>query len=119
VRRFLREARAAASIEHPGVVSIFDFGTTDEGMPFLVMELMRGRSLKRVNATDAPLEPMRAARIAMEIAEALAATHARGLLHRDLKPANVFLTTDPTGRERSRVLDFGLAKKVMPTRSPP
>ena len=112
MRRFFREAKACAIVNHPGVITIYDFGQTNDGTPFMVMELLRGSPLKELIESQAPFEPMRAACIALEIAEALTATHALGILHRDLKPGNIFLVRDAHGAERVKVLDFGLAKSI-------
>jgi serine/threonine protein kinase/formylglycine-generating enzyme required for sulfatase activity len=101
--RFLTEARAIARLSHPNVVAIFRVGTTSDGRPFLVQELIRGRSLDRV---ERPMPWRDACSIAIGIARGLEAAHRRGILHRDVKPANVML--DENGAPR--LLDFGLAK---------
>ncbi len=104
--RFFREAKAAAALEHPNVVAIFQVGE-DRGVPFLAMPLLKGEPLddrlKRVGKMDA----FEAARIAAEIAEGLAAAHAQGLIHRDVKPGNVWLEGE---RGQVKLLDFGLAR---------
>jgi serine/threonine-protein kinase len=107
VTRFEREARAAASLNHPGIVAIYDTGA-QEATRFIVMECVDGSSLAALLRERVPLDPGRAARIARDIADALAAAHATGLVHRDVKPANVMLTADGT----VKVLDFGLAKAL-------
>jgi serine/threonine protein kinase len=104
VTRFEREARATASLTHPGVVAVFDAGQ-DGDTRFIVMECVDGRSLARVLHEEAPLEPERAAGIAACVADALAAAHAAGIVHRDVKPGNVMLTRDGG----VKVLDFGIA----------
>jgi eukaryotic-like serine/threonine-protein kinase len=104
VTRFEREARATASLTHPGVVAVFDAGQ-DGDTRFIVMECVEGRSLARVLHEEAPLEPARAAGIAACVADALAAAHAAGIVHRDVKPGNVMLTGDGG----VKVLDFGIA----------
>ncbi len=101
--RFARETRAVASLSHPGILSIFDVGEAD-GVPFAVMELLRGETLRSALARG-PLPWPRAAELAAGLAEALAAAHERGIVHRDVKPENLFLTEDG----RIKVLDFGLA----------
>lgn len=109
-QRFLREAALAGRLSHPAVVTVHDFGRTEDGDCFLVMELLRGRSLRRMLRT-APIEPVTAARIAAEIARGLHHAHVRGLVHRDVKPGNIFLVADDEGIERARLLDFGLVKE--------
>ena len=104
--RFLREARSAALLKHPGIVSLFDVGRTDEGVCYLVEELVRGVTLAdRLRA--GPLDPQTAARLVAEVAEALAAAHRQGVVHRDIKPSNIIL--DAEGKPH--VTDFGLAKR--------
>jgi len=105
VARFAREARAAAALRHPAVVRIFDTGQ-DRGTHFIVMEYLAGQSLDRLLADGRALEPDQAAGIASQVADALAAAHAAGILHRDVKPANVMI--GPGGGVK--VLDFGIAR---------
>jgi serine/threonine protein kinase len=114
VRRFCNEGRAAAAIEHPGVVRYFDVGRTPEGDVYLVMELLVGESLHR-RLMRGPMPEAAAVGIGRQIASALAAAHAHGLVHRDIKPENVFLVLDPEvpGGERVKVLDFGIAKRTL------
>ncbi|MBD3873132.1 MAG: serine/threonine protein kinase, partial [Acidobacteria bacterium] len=107
-RRFEREARAMARLQHPNVVGIFDVGTFDPGvgeeLPYLVMELIRGRSLNDL-LDDGPMPPRLAARVVEQVALALAAAHAVGVIHRDLKPSNIMVGDGG----HVTVLDFGLA----------
>ena len=105
VARFEREARAAAGLRHPGVVFVYDAGV-DDHQRFIVMELIEGRSLEAVVREDAPLAPERAAAIAGDVADALAAAHAAGIVHRDIKPANVMIGAG----DAVKVLDFGIAR---------
>src|SRR6266545_4017882 len=94
VARFEREARAAAGLSHPGVVSVFDTGSED-GIHFIVMEAVEGETLAAVIRQEGPLEPRRAAQIAREVCDALAAAHDKGLVHRDIKPGNEMVTGSP------------------------
>jgi len=104
--RFDFEARSAARLTHPNVVLVYDSGEED-GTPFLVMELLPGRTLAD-ELTAGPLEPNRARRVGIEVLSALAASHQAGILHRDIKPGNVLLTTNGT----AKVGDFGIAKST-------
>ena len=106
--RFEREAHAVAALNHPNILSIHDFGTS-EGVAYAVMELLDGETL-RSRLEGAALPQRRAVEIGVQIARGLAAAHEKGIIHRDLKPENVFLTADG----RVKILDFGLAKKVGP-----
>jgi serine/threonine protein kinase len=105
-QRFLREARAAAKVEHERIVPIFQV-SEDRGMPFLAMPLLKGESLEQRLGRDGRLPADEVIRIGREVAEALAAAHARGLIHRDVKPANIWLE-GPVARVK--LLDFGLAR---------
>jgi eukaryotic-like serine/threonine-protein kinase len=109
--RFLTEARAAARLAHPNVVSIYRVGTTRDGRPYLVQELVSGTSLDKLVR---PSPWRQVAELGLEIARGVAAAHRRGILHRDLKPANVML--DDKGHVR--ILDFGVAKLSTPTAPP-
>lgn len=105
IKRFRREAQAAANLSHPNIVSIFDWG--EEGsVYFIVMEIIDGRPLRDVIRSDGHLLPRRAAEIAAETAAALAVSHRGGLIHRDVKPANILLASDGT----VKVTDFGIAR---------
>jgi serine/threonine protein kinase len=110
--RFLREARAAAALHHPNVVSVYDFGTDDEvGLDFLVMELLQGEDLAVRLARTGPPPLHVALGILRQAARGLAAGHRVGLVHRDVKPGNLFLeTSDHADEPHVRVLDFGIAQ---------
>jgi len=103
----LREARAAARLNHPGVVAIFDV-VEEGGSPWIVMELVPGRSLDRLIAEDGPLPPLRAARVGADLLSALACAHSAGVLHRDVKPGNVLVGPD----DRTVLTDFGIARSL-------
>jgi serine/threonine protein kinase len=108
-KRFLHEAKAAASIQHEHVVTIYQVGE-DRGIPFLAMQFLQGESLEDRLKASRRLPLPDALRIAREAAEGLAAAHEKGLVHRDIKPANLWLERKAGGRERVKVLDFGLAR---------
>jgi len=105
--RFLREARAVSELNHPGIATLFDYGETDEGRPFLVMELAKGRPLSELMQRG-ELNLQRAVTIVSDVAKALVEAHARGVIHRDIKPSNIMI--DDKGQVK--VLDFGLAKQL-------
>ncbi|WP_208028742.1 Stk1 family PASTA domain-containing Ser/Thr kinase [Rhabdothermincola sediminis] len=105
VERFRREARAAANLNHPNVVAVYDWGQ-QYGTYFIVMEYVEGRSLSEIIRTEGPLHPTRAAEIAADVAAALAFAHRNGVIHRDIKPGNILLTS--TGQVK--VADFGIAQ---------
>jgi hypothetical protein len=108
--RFLREAKASATIGSRHVVPATDAGVTRDGLFFLVMELLDGESLSQVLRRMGRLSQRRAVAITLQVLDAIGAAHARGIVHRDLKPANVFITRDELGGELVRVLDFGVMK---------
>jgi len=113
VARFSREAKAASKISHPHAVSVTDFGEAENGIVFLVMEYLDGRTLKEVIASDGPLKLDRAVNFVRQVAGALDAAHAQGVIHRDLKSENIMLVRHD-GDEWSKVLDFGIAKIRQP-----
>src|SRR5438094_5862450 len=107
--RFLREARAAAALRHPNVAAVFQFGTSPDATHcYYAMELIEGETLAARVRRDGPLNAKDALKIAIQIARALVAAAAHGLIHRDLKPSNIMLTSDL----EVKVIDFGLAKAI-------
>ncbi len=108
--RMLQEARAAASIGHPAIIQVFDFGYSELGDPFIAMERLRGESLSQTLRRRQRLSPARAVQTLLPIVDALSAAHASGIVHRDLKPENIFLSRSTGRRLQPKVLDFGIAK---------
>jgi len=115
--RFLREARAASSLNHPNIASVYDYGETSEGRPFIVMEFIKGQTLGEL-IEDSKLSIRRAVEIVDAVSHALLEAHARGVIHRDIKPSNIIIND----RGEVKVLDFGLAKTLdtenIPTTDP-
>jgi serine/threonine protein kinase len=123
IRRFFNEARATNEIRHPGIVQIYDCGTSADGSPWLIMELLEGETLSRRIARMERLTSDDVINLGGQAASVLEAAHGAGIIHRDLKPDNLFVVPDlenPTG-ERVKVLDFGIAKlsKFVPGGSMP
>ncbi|HXK09564.1 MAG TPA: protein kinase [Vicinamibacteria bacterium] len=107
--RFRREGASACRVQHANAVAVLDFGVNQGGVAYLVMELLKGRSLDRELEEKSRLSPLRCAEIVVPVCSALAAAHAAGVVHRDIKPSNVFLHQTPQG-EMPKILDFGIAK---------
>jgi serine/threonine protein kinase/tetratricopeptide (TPR) repeat protein len=107
--RFIREARAAASLRHPNIASVFYLGSTESSY-FYAMELAAGQTLEEIIATQGPLNLLQALDITAQIASALVAAHRSGLVHRDIKPANLIVSFDEKNRPSVKVIDFGLVK---------
>jgi serine/threonine-protein kinase len=109
VARFSREARAASRISHPNAISVTDFGEDENGVVFLVMEFLSGRTLKQLIRDDGPLPLARVVEIIRQVGDALNAAHQQGVVHRDLKSDNIMLVDTMAG-DHAKVLDFGIAK---------
>ena len=105
--RFLREARAASTLSHPNIATIFDYGETEDGQPFIVMELVEGKSLSDL-LHEGKLTLARSIQFIEDVAAALGEAHSRGIVHRDIKPSNMVVNE----RDQIKVLDFGLAKQL-------
>jgi serine/threonine protein kinase len=110
--RFIREAKASAKIEHPNAVTIHDFGVLKDGSAYLVMEFIRGRSLRQILMQKKNLDTRQAADWIIQVCNVLEAAHQQGIIHRDLKPENVMLKESADGSLLVKVVDFGLAKLV-------
>lgn len=108
--RFIQEARTAATINHPNVVQITDYGTIPGGSPYFVMEFLEGSPLSALIKQSGPIPAGRAVRIVTQIASGVGAAHRAGVVHRDLKPDNVFIVRDAQGNDLVKLLDFGVAK---------
>ncbi|HVY25973.1 MAG TPA: serine/threonine-protein kinase [Polyangiaceae bacterium] len=115
IERFKDEAQSLARLDSPHVVRVLDFGgirapSSCAGLPFMVLELLRGEDLFSIASREGPLEPARVVRYALEACAGLAAAHAQGIVHRDLKPENLFVAIDGDGNECLKLLDFGIAR---------
>ena len=112
VKRFFHEAVAASQIRHPGITTVFDYGQGDDGVAYLVMELLQGESRGDRLRRRGRLDPIEAARLMRQVCGALIAAHDADIVHRDIKPQNLFIERDAevVGGERVKVLDFGVAK---------
>jgi serine/threonine-protein kinase len=108
VQRFFREAKASARIDHPCIVDVLDLGTLEDGAPFLVMEMLEGRSLEQI-VEQQPLTPIQIAALMLDVTHALAAAHSAGIVHRDLKPANIYVARKGESIV-PKILDFGISK---------
>ncbi|MDB4932863.1 MAG: serine/threonine protein kinase [Myxococcaceae bacterium] len=108
--RFYAEARACSRLNHPNSVSVLDFGRTEDGLLFIVMEYLRGIDLARLIWESGPLQPPRAVEVIRQVLAALAEAHAAEIIHRDIKPENILVESLRTGDDFVKVVDFGLAK---------
>jgi serine/threonine-protein kinase len=110
VSRFEREVRATSELVHPNTIRVFDYGTTEDGLCYYVMELLEGENLRAHVDRLGPLEPARAIHVIGQAARALGEAHERGIVHRDVKPENLFLTSLGGEHDFVKVIDFGIAK---------
>ncbi len=110
LQRFQKEAVVTRKLRHPNAVRVDDFDYTDDGRPFIVMELVEGKNIGEILQEEGPFRVPRAVRIGTQVARALGVAHKLGVVHRDIKPGNILLTTDEQGQETAKVLDFGIAK---------
>ncbi len=112
--RFRREARVTASLRHVNIVEVMDFGMTDDGVPYIVMEMMGGESLSALLEREGRLDATRAAGIMIEVLSGLGEAHAKGIVHRDLKPDNIFIDEIAGRGQVVKILDFGISKSLDP-----
>ena len=113
--RFRREAKSTQALGHPNVIEIFDQGETDDGIPYIVMELLEGLTLSTL-IDEGPVAPRRAVPIMLQIARGIARAHDLGVVHRDLKPDNIFVCSRVDGSDLVKILDFGIARSRSDTR---
>ncbi len=117
IERFVREARAAASVKSPYIVEVYDSGRLEDGRPFIAMELLEGESLYDRMARVRLIDPATTVKIIGQVAKGLMKAHAIGIVHRDLKPENIHLCKIEDGEEIAKILDFGLAKFYSPVKT--
>ncbi len=110
IKRFLREARAASKLAHPNTITVYDFGQSNDGLLYLVMEKLTGRPLADILDSDGALPVPRAVHILSQICDSLSEAHKNGITHRDLKPENIFIEEKVGNEDFVKVLDFGIAK---------
>lgn len=110
LQRFQTEAVVTRKLRHPNAVRVDDFDYTEDGRPFIVMELVQGKDVGQILQSEGPMSVPRAVRVATQVAQALGFAHKLGIVHRDIKPGNIILTTNEQGQETAKVLDFGIAK---------
>lgn len=114
IRRFQEESKAACTLSHPNVVAIYDFGVTDSGRAFLVMDYVKGRALDEIIETEGYLSLGRFLRMFIQICDGLNVAHSNGIVHCDLKPSNIMVVRDEEGRDVPKLVDFGLARVLPP-----
>ncbi|MBY0549296.1 MAG: protein kinase [Candidatus Obscuribacterales bacterium] len=111
IKRFLQESRAVSSLTHPNIVSLFDFGLTDDSRPYFCMDFIEGTSLLETIEKEGLLKPDRVVALFIQICDALAHAHKKGIIHRDIKPSNILLM-QKEGGEVAKLVDFGIAKII-------
>ena len=112
LRRFQLEAQAASRLSLPNILTIYDFGLTEEGQPYMVMDYLNGTSLDKIIASDKHVEPLRALNIFIQACAALSHAHNHGVLHRDIKPSNIMLVNFDDQSDFVKIVDFGIAKMM-------
>ena len=110
IRRFQQEARTTSRLNHPSIATLYDFGVSPQGQPFLVMEYLEGRSLEELVAIEGRLTPERAVKLFSQICDGLEHAHHKGVVHRDMKPSNILVATGDDGEELVKIVDFGIAE---------
>lgn len=116
-KRFHREAQAASTLTHPNIVKIYDFGVSEEGQPFIVMDCVPGLNLSDILETEERLTPERAIPIFLQTCDALGHLHSHGFLHRDIKPDNIILNDTAYQKDFLTLIDFGISKKIKEPKS--
>lgn len=112
VKRFQREAMAACALRHPNIITIYDFGVSDENQPYIVMDFLQGQSLEAVLEQEQKLSPSRTIPILIQVCDALSVAHQSGIIHRDVKPSNIMLEDTLAQKDFARLVDFGIAKNM-------
>jgi serine/threonine protein kinase/Tfp pilus assembly protein PilF len=112
LQRFRLEAKASSCLNHPNIMTVYDFGITDDGIAYLVMDYIDGEGLDMVLKREHALSPQRAVAIFSQACHALSHAHDKGIIHRDLKPSNIMLVTDEHGNDVVKIVDFGIAKML-------
>jgi serine/threonine protein kinase len=110
LERFQYEAKVACRLSHPNIVTVHDFGVTDDRMPYLVMDCVEGKTLGQTLDQKSYLAPEHALEVMSQVCQGLEHAHQQGLIHRDLKPSNIMIASELDGRNCAKILDFGLAK---------
>jgi tetratricopeptide (TPR) repeat protein len=112
LQRFLAEARSVSALNHPNIIACHDYGEGPDGTPYVVMDLLEGRTLADLIASGESLSLERILAIMIQVCRGLEHAHGRGILHRDIKPSNIMLVSDENGLESVKILDFGIAKAI-------